>query len=160
MLPGPTNVPNRVMRAMLAPIINHRSDDFVELYTDVVDKTQQVFETQNDIVALSASGTGAVEAGVVNLVKKGDKVTKKIFIKSVNEFKILTATCKDKRVNIKYGDKSRKLHILSFTFDANSNQNFQDDIVIQTSLAPAKIKLMGKVNTPPQKNAVVDQNQK
>ena len=74
MLPGPTNVPNRVMRAMLAPIINHRSDDFVELYTDVVDKTQQVFQTQNDIVALSASGTGAVEAGVVNLIKKGDKV--------------------------------------------------------------------------------------
>jgi len=74
MLPGPTNVPNRVMRAMLAPIINHRSDDFVELYTDVVTKTQQVFETQNDIVALSASGTGAVEAGVVNLIKKGDKV--------------------------------------------------------------------------------------
>jgi aspartate aminotransferase-like enzyme len=74
MLPGPTNVPNRVMRAMLAPIINHRSDDFVELYTDVVDKTQQVFQTQNDIVALSASGTGAVEAGVINLVKKGDKI--------------------------------------------------------------------------------------
>lgn len=74
MLPGPTNVPNRVMRAMLAPIINHRSDDFVELYTDVVSKTQQVFETSGDIVALSASGTGAVEAGVVNLVGKGDKV--------------------------------------------------------------------------------------
>ncbi len=74
MLPGPTNVPNRVMRAMLAPIINHRSDDFVELYTDVVDKTQQVFQTQNDIVALSASGTGAVEAGVINLIKKDDKV--------------------------------------------------------------------------------------
>jgi aspartate aminotransferase-like enzyme len=74
MIPGPTNGPNRVMRAMLAPIINHRSDDFVELYTDVVDKTQQVFQTQNDIVALSASGTGAVEAGVINVVKKGDKV--------------------------------------------------------------------------------------
>jgi len=74
MLPGPTNVPDRVMRAMLAPIINHRSDDFVELYTDVVEKTQQVFETQNDIVALSASGTGAVEASVINLVKKGDKI--------------------------------------------------------------------------------------
>ena len=74
MLPGPTNVPNRVMNAMLAPIINHRSDDFVELYTDVVEKTQQVFQTQNDIVALSCSGTGAVEAGVINLVKKGDKI--------------------------------------------------------------------------------------
>jgi len=74
MLPGPTNVPNRVMRAMLAPIINHRSDDFVELYTDVVEKTQQVFQTKNDIVALSASGTGAVEASVINIVKKGDKI--------------------------------------------------------------------------------------
>ncbi len=74
MLPGPTNVPNRVMRAMLAPIINHRSDDFVELYTDVIEKTQQIFQTQNDIVALSASGTGAVEASVVNIVKKDDKI--------------------------------------------------------------------------------------
>ena len=74
MLPGPTNVPNRVMRAMLAPIIIHSSDDFVELYTDVVEKTQKVFETQNDIVALSASGTGAVEASVINLVKKDDKI--------------------------------------------------------------------------------------
>lgn len=74
MLPGPTNVPNRVMRAMLAPVINHRSEDFVELYTDVVSKTQRVFETQHDVVALSASGTGAVEAGVVNVVRKGDKV--------------------------------------------------------------------------------------
>ena len=74
MLPGPTNVPNRVMRAMLAPIINHRSDDFVELYTDVIEKTQQVFQTQNDVVVLSCSGTGAVEAGVINLVKKDDKI--------------------------------------------------------------------------------------
>lgn len=74
MLPGPTNVPERVMRAMLAHIINHRSDDFVELYTEVIEKTQQVFQTQNDVVALSASGTGAVEASVVNLIKKDDKV--------------------------------------------------------------------------------------
>jgi len=74
MLPGPTNVPERVMRAMMTHIINHRSDDFVELYTEVIEKTQQVFQTQNEIVALSSSGTGAVEASVVNLIKKGDKV--------------------------------------------------------------------------------------
>ena len=74
MLPGPTNVPERVMRAMMTHIINHRSDDFVELYTEVIEKTQQVFQTQNDVVALSSSGTGAVEASVVNLIKKGDKV--------------------------------------------------------------------------------------
>ncbi len=74
MLPGPTNVPERVMRAMFTHIINHRSPDFVELYSEVIEKTQKVFQTQNDIVALTASGTGAVEASVVNLIKKGDKV--------------------------------------------------------------------------------------
>jgi aspartate aminotransferase-like enzyme len=74
MLPGPTNVPERVTRAMFTPIINHRSKDFVKLYTDVIEKTQKVFQTSNDIVALTASGTGAVEASVVNLIKKGDKV--------------------------------------------------------------------------------------
>lgn len=74
MLPGPTNVPDRVMRAMLAPIINHRSDDFVELYEVCVEQTKKVFMTEGEAVCLSASGTGAVEASVINLIKKGDKV--------------------------------------------------------------------------------------
>jgi aspartate aminotransferase-like enzyme len=73
MLPGPTNVPNRVMNAMLAPIINHRSEDFRILYKRVIEKTQKVFETTGDIILLTTSGTGAVEASVVNLIKKGDK---------------------------------------------------------------------------------------
>jgi aspartate aminotransferase-like enzyme len=73
MLPGPTNVPNRVMNAMLAPMINHRSDDFRILYKAIVEKTQKVFQTSNDIVLLTTSGTGAVEASVVNLIRKGDK---------------------------------------------------------------------------------------
>lgn len=74
MLPGPTNVPNRVMNAMLAPVINHRSEDFRKLYKSIIEKTQNLFQTESDIVLLSASGTGAVEASVVNLIKKGDKV--------------------------------------------------------------------------------------
>jgi aspartate aminotransferase-like enzyme len=74
MLPGPTNVPNRVINAMLTPMINHRSDDFRNLYKDIVSKTQAVFETANDIVVLTTSGTGAVEASVVNLIKKDDAV--------------------------------------------------------------------------------------
>ena len=74
MLPGPTNVPERVTRAMYVPMINHRSDDFVELYEPCVEKTKKVFQTEGDAVCLSASGTGAVEASVVNLVKKDDKI--------------------------------------------------------------------------------------
>src|SRR5215216_1936478 len=73
MLPGPTNVPNRVMNAMLAPVINHRSEDFRILYRGIIEKTQKVFETNGDIILLTTSGTGAVESSVVNLIKKGDK---------------------------------------------------------------------------------------
>lgn len=74
MLPGPTNVPERVTRAMYVPVINHRSADFVDLYVPCVEKTKKVFCTEGDAVCLSSSGTGAVEASVVNLIKKDDKV--------------------------------------------------------------------------------------
>jgi len=74
MIPGPTNVPYRVMQAMLTPIINHRSDDFRMLYRSLQEKLKYVFQTENDIVVLTSSGTGAVEASVVNLIRKGDRV--------------------------------------------------------------------------------------
>ena len=74
MLPGPTNVPDRVMNTMMTHMINHRSDDFRNLYKDIVQKTQRVFQTENDIVLLTTSGTGAVEASVVNIIRKNDKV--------------------------------------------------------------------------------------
>ena len=61
MLPGPTNVPERVTRAMVTPSINHRSDDFVELYEECVNNTKKIFETEGDAVCLSASGTGATK---------------------------------------------------------------------------------------------------
>ena len=72
MLPGPTNVPERVTRAMVTPSINHRSDDFVELYEECVNNTKKIFETEGDAVCLSASGTGTTECAVVNLIKKDD----------------------------------------------------------------------------------------
>jgi aspartate aminotransferase-like enzyme len=74
MLPGPTNVPHRVMQAMSAPIINHRAEDFWKLHKRIQEKTKKVFQTENDVVVLTASGTGGVEASVVNLIRKGDKV--------------------------------------------------------------------------------------
>jgi aspartate aminotransferase-like enzyme len=61
------------MNAMLAPIINHRGDDFRQLYRTIVEKIRMTFQTQSDVVLLTTSGTGAVEASVVNLIKKGDK---------------------------------------------------------------------------------------
>ncbi|MDW0217801.1 MAG: alanine--glyoxylate aminotransferase family protein [Nitrososphaeraceae archaeon] len=121
MLPGPTNVPNRVINAMLTPMINHRSDDFRKLYKDIVSKTQKVFETENDIVVLTTSGTGAVETSVVNLIKKDDVV----IIPVNGEFSTRLADLIDNyggktiRINSPYG-KNPPIEKIQEAFEKNS----------------------------------------
>lgn len=74
MLPGPTQVPERVLKAMTKPIINHRGELWRELYRKVQKGLKYVFQTENDVYTLTNSGTGAVECAISNLVAKGDKV--------------------------------------------------------------------------------------
>jgi len=79
MLPGPTNVSDRVMKAMLRPIINHRGDSFRELYKGILAKTGRLFQTEQGSVIFSSSGTGGVEAAVWNLVRPGDVAVVPVF---------------------------------------------------------------------------------
>ena len=79
MLPGPTNVPDRVMRAMLKPLINHRGPEFADLLSTVADGLKYVFETKEDVYVLTSSGTGAVECAISNTVDPGDKVIVPVF---------------------------------------------------------------------------------
>jgi aspartate aminotransferase-like enzyme len=79
MLPGPTNVPDRVMWAMLKPMINHRGPEFGALFDSVSEGLKYVFETKRDVYALTSSGTGAVECAVSNVVDPGDKVIVPVF---------------------------------------------------------------------------------
>ena len=122
MLPGPTNVPNRVINAMLTPMINHRSDDFRKLYKDIVNKTQTVFETENDVVVLTTSGTGAVETSVINLIKKDDVV----IIPVNGEFSTRLADLIDNyggktiRINSPYG-QNPPIEKIEEAFEKNSN---------------------------------------
>ena len=74
MLPGPTNVPDRVTDAMIKPMINHRGETFTALLRSVTEKSKQLFQTSQDPLVLTASGTGGVEAAVWNLVRPGDKI--------------------------------------------------------------------------------------
>lgn len=74
MLPGPTNVPARVARAMLKPLIGHRGPEFKQLHSRVLEKTKRVFETKGDLFILTSSGTGATECALQNTVDPGDKV--------------------------------------------------------------------------------------
>jgi len=79
MLPGPTNVPDRVMQAMTKPIINHHGPEFNALYDSITQNLKHVFQTKQDAFVLTASGTGAVECAVSNVVKPGDKIIVPVF---------------------------------------------------------------------------------
>lgn len=72
--PGPTPIPPEALLAMAQPIDYHRSENTVALIKDVLEKLKHVFQTENDVLFLTASGTGGMEGAVANLLSRGDKV--------------------------------------------------------------------------------------
>ena len=73
-IPGPTPIPQEVEEALSQPMINHRGPIFKELIYSATERLKSVFMTQNDLYILTASGTGALEASVVNTLSPGDPV--------------------------------------------------------------------------------------
>ena len=73
-IPGPTNVPDRVLRAMDYPVIDHRGPDFAEIAKRVLDRIKPIFKTDEPVIIFPSSGTGAWEAAIVNTLSEGDKV--------------------------------------------------------------------------------------
>src|SRR4030067_1045370 len=73
-IPGPTPCPPEVLQAMARPMINHRGAEFHKILTDVTAKLKKVFQTKNDVLILTGSGTGGLEAAAVNMLSPGDKV--------------------------------------------------------------------------------------
>jgi len=74
MTAGPTPVPPAVSQAMATPMLYHRAPAFVELYERVLAKLPKVFQTSNDVLTFAASGSGAMDSAVANLVRPGTKV--------------------------------------------------------------------------------------
>jgi len=72
--PGPTPVPESVLSAATEPVIHHRTPEFSKIFMDVVKGLQYMFQTKEPVFILTASGTGAMEAAVVNILSPGDKV--------------------------------------------------------------------------------------
>ncbi len=73
-IPGPTNVPDRVLRAIDMPTIDHRGPEFARLGREVLEGLREVFRTRQPVVIYPASGTGAWEAALVNTLSPGDRV--------------------------------------------------------------------------------------
>ncbi|TML78908.1 MAG: alanine--glyoxylate aminotransferase family protein [Actinobacteria bacterium] len=70
--PGPTPVPPEVLAAVGAPVVHHRSPDFLPVYERVLTRLREVYRTENDVLLFGASGTGAFESAVANLVSPGE----------------------------------------------------------------------------------------
>jgi alanine-glyoxylate transaminase/serine-glyoxylate transaminase/serine-pyruvate transaminase len=73
-IPGPTNVPDRVLRAIDLPTIDHRGPEFSKLTLEILDGLKTIFKTSGPIVIYPGSGTGAWEAALVNTLSPGDRV--------------------------------------------------------------------------------------
>jgi aspartate aminotransferase-like enzyme len=72
--PGPTPVPARVLLAGAQPIIHHRTPQFSRIFAEAREGLRRLFQTEQEVLILAASGTGAMEAAVVNLFSPGDEV--------------------------------------------------------------------------------------
>ena len=73
-IPGPTNVPDRVLRAIAMPVIDHRGPEFAELGKAIVAGMKRVFQTEETVIVYPSSGTGAWEAALANTLSPGDAV--------------------------------------------------------------------------------------
>src|SRR5918997_1242216 len=73
MTPGPAPVPEDVLLELARPVIHHRSDEAKQVFKEVASGLKTVFQTRNDVMILTASGTGAMEAAAVNTVPRGGK---------------------------------------------------------------------------------------
>jgi aspartate aminotransferase-like enzyme len=72
--PGPTAVPPEVLDALARPVLHHRSPDFAKVFALAQERLRAVFRTENDVLVFTASGTGAFESAVVNLLSPGERV--------------------------------------------------------------------------------------
>lgn len=73
-IPGPTPIPDEVLKTMSRQMINHRGPEFKQIQDNVLTDLKKLFQTKNDVFLLTGSGTGGLEAGVVNTMSPGDKV--------------------------------------------------------------------------------------
>lgn len=73
-IPGPTPVPQDILEAVAKPMVNHRGREFAALIQRVAARLREFFLTKNDVLILSASGTGGMESAIVNTLSPGDKV--------------------------------------------------------------------------------------
>ena len=117
-IPGPTPLPERVVRAMNRPLIDHRGPEFAAILAEVTAGAKRVFKTKNDLLLLTSSGTGGLESAVANLVSPGDEVVAALCGNFGERFAALAAAygCDVVRLEFEWGqpvDPDDLAHVLA-----------------------------------------------
>ena len=73
-VPGPTNIPDRILRAMDLPAMDHRGPKFADLSKSILERTKLIFKSTDPVIIFPSAGTGAMEAAIANTLNEGDKV--------------------------------------------------------------------------------------
>src|SRR6202140_3261320 len=90
-IPGPTRLPERVLRSMNRPMIDHRGPEFAEILAEITTGAKRGFKTSNDLLLLTSSGTGGLESAIANLASPGDEVAPALCGNSGERFAALAA---------------------------------------------------------------------
>jgi alanine-glyoxylate transaminase/serine-glyoxylate transaminase/serine-pyruvate transaminase len=98
-IPGPTNVPDRILRAMDQPVIDHRGPEFAKLALEVLEGMRGIFQTSGRVVVFPSSGTGGCEAALVNTLSPGDRV---LIFETGNFSQLWQRVAQNMGLNVKY----------------------------------------------------------
>jgi alanine-glyoxylate transaminase/serine-glyoxylate transaminase/serine-pyruvate transaminase len=98
-IPGPTNVPDRILRAMDQPVIDHRGPEFAKLALEVLEGMRGIFQTSGRVVVFPSSGTGGCEAALVNTLSPGDRV---LIFETGNFSQLWQRVAQNIGLNVKY----------------------------------------------------------
>ncbi|HID04325.1 MAG TPA: alanine--glyoxylate aminotransferase family protein [Aigarchaeota archaeon] len=142
MIPGPTDVDQRVIDAMRRQMIDHRSGDFRVMMRELEERSRRIFQTENDVYLLTCSGTGGVEFAVANLVDKDDRVLVPVFgvfgerlaeacefyTRNVVRVEIPLGRAADPEVLKKALDENKDVNVVAFPYNDTSTGTICHDL--------------------------------
>lgn len=126
MIPGPTPTPESVLLALAKHPIGHRTPEFTEIFNDVHKGLQWLFQTNQEVITLASSGTGAMEAAIYNTINKGDKILSVItgkFGERWGDIARMKGATVD-TIDIEWG-KALDVNVLKEKLDADKNKEYK-----------------------------------
>lgn len=147
MIPGPTGVSQRVLKAMLKNIVNHRGEEFGKILEETSEMMSKIFKTKNESYILTGSGTAAMEAALANILEEGDKILNIVNGKFGERFMQITTTFGGNSIPLKFEwGKAADIEKIKETLEENEDIKAVTVVHNETSTGVKNpIKEIGKI---------------